>query len=307
MSLLTRCPLCAAVYQVADEQLDMSGGWVRCGQCAHVFEATAHPIAPVVLEPTVALEPAIAPPHATPSTAQVDVPPEPVSDPPVTLPTDTLAKAEKVAEDVPQQPSTWQPMLVKESAHDAWPQPSMPSTSDVSSASDRSAVWQVPKYVGARQDADRHWGLMLTCAALLLAACVQWLYWDRDRLASMRPELKPMLQALCKPLGCRVSAMQSTDAMVIDASTFTMAGKNSYRIGFVLKNVSLSAVAVPHVELTLTDSLEHVLVRRVLTPAELGSPSEVLAASAQWPVSAVIQLELEQARVLGYHLLAFYP
>ncbi len=39
MSLATRCPSCGTVFRVAQEQLEVSEGWVRCGRCSGVFNA----------------------------------------------------------------------------------------------------------------------------------------------------------------------------------------------------------------------------------------------------------------------------
>ena len=40
MSLVTRCPACATTFKVVRDQLRISDGWVRCGRCSHVFDAT---------------------------------------------------------------------------------------------------------------------------------------------------------------------------------------------------------------------------------------------------------------------------
>lgn len=42
MSLITRCPACGTMFKVVADQLKVSQGWVRCGQCAEVFDATVH-------------------------------------------------------------------------------------------------------------------------------------------------------------------------------------------------------------------------------------------------------------------------
>ncbi|HZV94222.1 MAG TPA: zinc-ribbon and DUF3426 domain-containing protein [Caldimonas sp.] len=39
MSLATRCSACATVFRVAQDQLKVSEGWVRCGRCDAVFNA----------------------------------------------------------------------------------------------------------------------------------------------------------------------------------------------------------------------------------------------------------------------------
>jgi len=42
MSLLTRCPACTTLYKVVPDQLRISQGWVKCGQCGDIFDATQH-------------------------------------------------------------------------------------------------------------------------------------------------------------------------------------------------------------------------------------------------------------------------
>lgn len=41
-SLVTRCPACSTLFKVVPDQLRISEGWVRCGQCDEVFDAQAH-------------------------------------------------------------------------------------------------------------------------------------------------------------------------------------------------------------------------------------------------------------------------
>lgn len=42
MSRITRCPSCATLFKVVPDQLRISGGWVRCGHCNQIFDATRH-------------------------------------------------------------------------------------------------------------------------------------------------------------------------------------------------------------------------------------------------------------------------
>ena len=42
MSFVTRCPACATHFKVVSDQLKISDGWVRCGHCSDVFDATIH-------------------------------------------------------------------------------------------------------------------------------------------------------------------------------------------------------------------------------------------------------------------------
>ncbi len=42
MSLITCCPACQTMFKVSGEDLRVSDGWVRCGKCDGVFDASAH-------------------------------------------------------------------------------------------------------------------------------------------------------------------------------------------------------------------------------------------------------------------------
>ena len=42
MSLTTSCPSCGTTFRVVQDQLKISEGWVRCGHCSEVFDATAN-------------------------------------------------------------------------------------------------------------------------------------------------------------------------------------------------------------------------------------------------------------------------
>ena len=66
---------------------------------------------------------------------------------------------------------------------------------------------------------------------------------------------------------------------------------------------------MPAVELTLTDSADQPVLRRVLEPAALSAP-DTLAAGGAWSGSVQMELRLDsaaQARIAGYRVLAFYP
>ena len=80
MSQITRCPFCATSFKVVADQLRISQGWVRCGQCKEVFDASAHLVAfpPEVLLPPVSFDDArpsaVTKKHAG-ATVEEDAPP----------------------------------------------------------------------------------------------------------------------------------------------------------------------------------------------------------------------------------------
>jgi predicted Zn finger-like uncharacterized protein len=47
MSMITRCPQCSTMFTVVADQLRISEGWVRCGQCGNIFDGAME------LQPTV--------------------------------------------------------------------------------------------------------------------------------------------------------------------------------------------------------------------------------------------------------------
>lgn len=54
MSQITTCPSCSTRFRVVADQLRISDGWVRCGQCQEVFDARDHLDAVVAVEPVAA-------------------------------------------------------------------------------------------------------------------------------------------------------------------------------------------------------------------------------------------------------------
>jgi predicted Zn finger-like uncharacterized protein len=76
MSLITRCPACQTMFRVVQDQLRLSEGWVRCGQCDNVFDANAHFVQEPLLAATDA-EPLSAP---MPSTDGGPAQPDPVAE-----------------------------------------------------------------------------------------------------------------------------------------------------------------------------------------------------------------------------------
>lgn len=111
MSLATRCPACHTAFRVVQDQLKVSQGWVRCGQCHEVFNAMqalfdlpaapAPTSSPAVLQTPLAATPAATPAPAEPSAPDTDLPPlpdpvspeppEPVAVAPLPLPSSPAA------------------------------------------------------------------------------------------------------------------------------------------------------------------------------------------------------------------------
>ena len=162
---------------------------------------------------------------------------------------------------------------------------------------------------------------------LVLQVIVQ----QRDHLSALQPGLRPWLRTLCAPLNCVIEPLRHIETVVIDSSSFNKIGADSYRLTFLLKNTGSTPVAMPSLEITLTDTQEQAVLRRVLTPAQFGATSAMLGAESEFAGLVVMQvLELNGLgaasqsasatnpiavasaastllRVAGYRVLAFYP
>lgn len=146
-------------------------------------------------------------------------------------------------------------------------------------------------------------------AAVLLV--VQVLHQERDLIAARQPSMRPLLAALCGLTGCELSALRQIGDITIDGASFAREKVgDAYRLNFTLRNAAPVPLAMPAVELSLLDTQERAVVRRVLLPAEFGAPS-VLPARAERAASLPLALSGPEGAALppvaGFHLLAFYP
>ena len=163
----------------------------------------------------------------------------------------------------------------------------------------RGAFWRKP---GTR--------VLLSLAGLALAGLlfVQYAVHERDRLAATDPSWRPWLRALCAPLDCTIGPPKRIESILIDNSGFTRLRPDAYRLSFSLRNQSAQPVAIPALQLTLTDTSDQPVLQRVFTPRELGAAADTIAPSSEFAASLALALDNAGAsRVAGYRLLAFYP
>ena len=166
-------------------------------------------------------------------------------------------------------------------------------------AARRRAFWRRP-WVRA--------GLAALSVLLLAALALQVAVQERDAIAAAAPAPRPWLQQICAPLGCSVAPLRRIADVVIDSSSFQKGRGDSYQLTFSLQNRAAYALAMPALELTLTDGDNQPLVRRVLTPAQLDLPP-VLPARGESNIVQTLTVTdpADPAAVVGYRLTAFYP
>ena len=294
MSLITRCPACATLFKVVPDQLRISEGWVRCGQCGEIFDAPLHLLAAEAAEREVSL----------PADPTTDPDPGPDESLPSSSVDGSMASPEVIDESV--EPSV--PVPLRPELPAAVPESNSPPFGTAAGSPPVSFLRRGPPDVFWRKPLMRA-TLGLLSGVLLLGLAGQFVAHERDRLAAAQPGLKPWLLRFCDALDCTVSPLRRIEAVAIDSSSFSRIKGDSYRLNFTLKNSASTALALPAIELTLTDAMDQPVARRVFLAGEFGAATDTLEAGAEWPASAtvVVQAAAAPERVAGYRLLAFYP
>lgn len=430
MSLITRCPNCSTMFKIVPDQLRISEGWVRCGHCSDIFDASRHlqshdeaaraadganvpapapAIDPVAATAVVAASPldtsapdvpalsdgpvAASPSLSAPASAAVPTeapsvwlrrsgasallhrghaaepaeeeeedddnlfhprsghgtawqetrqepyagrhaPPHPFDDtdpaqpsaptpmaPARPVPTEGPLAVPVLTEDVPSALllQTADSDVAQSPLYDsvfAVPEAPMAGTAEAEAEADpdedaklleldfvriaeRKAFWRRPAIVAASA---------LVCVLLAVALAGQAALRERDRLAATVPALRPVLAALCVPLSCQVGPRRQIEAIAIEGSAFNKARGNLYQLSIDLRSSATTPLAMPALELTLTDTDGQTLVRRVLEPADLRAP-QLLQPQSAW--SGTLPMRVQDpamaSRIAGYGLLAFYP
>lgn len=143
--------------------------------------------------------------------------------------------------------------------------------------------------------------------ALPLLLAVQVALHHRDLVAARWPGTAEGLRAVCAPLDCSVDAPRTLDALTVESSGLSRVdGTPLYRLQVALRNRAPWAVAMPALDVTLTDARGDIVSRRVLQAADFGRPAPAeLGAGAEW--SALATLDAGERRITGYTIDLFYP
>ena len=307
MTLATRCTSCTTVFRVVQDQLKVSEGWVRCGRCGEVFNALDGLFD---LEAQAAATAELAPMPAEPAKASADPPPwpkpvvvEPVAEP---EPTVSIAMEHTPAARVDARDrnefadAQFNTSLLADDgvppSEDATAEPPAVAPAFLRDA-EREARWQRPRRVFA-----------LAIIALGLAAALvgQATVHFRDLIVATAPGTRPAMGALCDAVGCQIEPLRRIDDVLVESSALTSApAGDAFRLSVVLRNRGALPLAMPSVELTLTDAGGQTLARRALSPAEFRVRSATLAPAAETPIELVLSTGGRKAT--GYTVEPFYP
>lgn len=273
MSLITSCPACATRFRTVADQLRVADGWVRCGRCHEVFNASRQLTQSQGVPPTVHQAPTESPAPATSSQAQADT-----------------------------------PLAMHDTPSPAPPIEHQPAGAQQVTASDDLSFLRRPSAISHQHSLQARVLLSMVIVMLLLGLTAQIVLHERNRLLAIEPQLKPWLLAFCAPLNCKLTSLQQANSIIIEGASFTKITDNSYRLNFTVKNRSELTLAAPAIELTLTDASDQPVLRRVFSSAELDHTVVTLGPSSEWTSSLALLINLPVATppIVGYRLYVFY-
>ncbi|MEP7303447.1 MAG: DUF3426 domain-containing protein, partial [Caldimonas sp.] len=143
------------------------------------------------------------------------------------------------------------------------------------------------------------------CALGLAILLVQAGHHFRDTAAASWPAARPALAAWCRTAGCTLEPPRHIDDIAVESSALTRAtGLDAFVLSVTLKSRSSLALALPSVDLSLTDGNGRLVARRALAPRDFGA-ANVLPPGGEAPLQ--VMLNAGGARVAGYTVEIFYP
>ena len=271
----TRCPGCATVFRVTGEQLAMRTGQVRCGQCKTVFDGIAQQVS-------------LSPPIGSDAGAP------PVDEAALGPPTVTLRDAQTL-EWSPEAPAGTSAVPIGDSAADA-------------AGEDRFAPAASKKPRRARTAA-----YAVAIAFLVLLVAAQAAFHFRDAIATFWPPTRPAFARLCAMTGCAIRPLRDAAMSHLSIEASDLQADPAHRGLLILtatvRNRAEWPLAYPHLELTLTDAQDRVVVRRALAPADYAGGTTDLqrGIAPNGEIALKVFVDASATSQAGYRLYMFYP
>ena len=311
MDLTTRCPRCGTVFEASLQDLQLRKGYIRCVQCAHIFDGYAEVVSDSAGEAPGASDsdaPRAEPVFLDHSASDESAPR--VFRPGREEPRFTFGDRDEDAE--------WSPAAGREQA-----------------GSERSFVVEAhptrgEPYGGSagpllRQDEagvfQRLGRLLLNLLVVLgvLLALTQLAFIYRAQIALSVPSLRPVLERACGPLNCEVPYARDLSQVVITGSDLkrdtaselsAQAGQPTaqhFILSLTLRNQGVQPSMWPTVVLDLNDSSGARVVRRNLEPRDYLSPARL---NQPFPAGSEVMVQLpltvDEVRIIGFELSLFF-
>ncbi|HEX4597158.1 MAG TPA: DUF3426 domain-containing protein [Burkholderiaceae bacterium] len=340
MALAARCPHCRALFRVVADQLKLRGGLVRCGECRQVFDAigslsyvddvalarekaeaaiggAAHP------GPAVAAPPPSAPP---PPAREAPKPAPPRVLRPVEVGRRAAARAPQIRDELavptligiaePQEASNEEALESALAVAGYHPRGAPDGTHETGEQESGEGEPEAPSFLPTpdqqrAQRLDR--ALAIACGPLALLAVIQLALTLRADALETWPSLRPALVHACSVFGCKASWPAHAELLTIVGSELeAVPGTDVIELDAAVRSRANFIMALPAIEVTLTDTLNRTVARKVFLPvdylASSGEPSsridEGLAPGSDLSVRLVF--EARGLSASGFVLYPFY-
>ncbi len=282
----TRCPNCQTIFRVTPQQVGVRAGKVRCGQCQKVFNA---------------LESLIE--------KSGNVPPVPESAPKSeSEPTETIT-----ASVLPEQQDS-EPIRIDKIDDNSVPLSAREAgmmapreTSEIPGYSKwTEGVMSAP--LAPENEKSAKWPFVLFALALLVGLLAQATYHFRSEIVIALPSSRPMLDAMVDSLGTTIPLPQHAELVSIETSDLQADTGHSgtFLLQATLRNRAVYAQAYPFIELSLTDTQDIAIARRIFSPQEY-LPVRDQSFAANSDTALRLRIEARNISAAGYRLYVFYP
>ncbi len=313
------------MFRVVQDQLRVSEGWVRCGRCDTVFQAHDALMDLVESPPLSSEDGEFAPPPSAlargitaSNTPRRPSEPLGVSSPSHDTdfpPTEWAGtQAPSFDDSAPPDTTLRQPEAVRapDPAPDRAPSGEAASAAPLSAAAS-SASSVKPGFVRQAERQDR-WRSPATRAAMGFMALVlagllagQVAFHHRDWVAARSPAAKALFTQVCARWGCTVEAPRTLRHVTLEGSGLARVAQDSQavRLTVNLRNRGSTDIAVPSIDLSLTDATGQLIARRALSPADFRVEPAVIEGNSERQLELLLSAG-DQA-VTGYTVELFYP
>jgi predicted Zn finger-like uncharacterized protein len=186
---------------------------------------------------------------------------------------------------------------------------------DVDETTEPAAIEEAPTFLrqgapGLGRNARLALGLSIVLLGPLLILQLALLF--RADLVAAMPSLHPALSALCAPLSCTAQwPMRPEYLAVVSSELQAIPGTPALELVAVVRNRAEFPMALPAIELTLTDTLNHTVGRKVFLPDDYLAMNAADARPDKLGSGADLSLrvlfEPPGSNVAGFVAYPFYP
>ena len=154
---------------------------------------------------------------------------------------------------------------------------------------------------------------VVAVVVLLLLILAQATFHFRDSIVTYWPAARPSFERLCAVAGCAIRPLRDAGMSYLSIDASDLQADPAHRglliLTATLRNRAAWPLAYPHLELTLSDAQDRVVVRRALAPADYAGGTADLqrGIAANGEVTLKVFIDASATTQAGYRLYMFYP